>query len=367
MSCKQKENEFNEALKKVQNELEKELATIATEAERKSEELEADFDQEKDLANGVAATAGTVIGGAVGGPVGAVIGGAIGKTIGSLFTIETSYTEQRISLHVPTVTMKSQSWKFDVPEITMKDSDIIFNVPTLVMTRQKGPRIPHTKTTMKQECVSVKIDAGLFTYTDKKCTDVPQVTVTWEQTYLDVPKYENREQRIVIGVPQVSMKTQEVIVDVPEITMEQQDIIFRLPSITITFVKDAGQKMADAAAKIADDAATASTQKKLAMKGRITTEVIEPAKAMFECYKAELISNRKKIVAFYDPEIEKLTNSLKNLKSKDVPESDNDYISIKKQLDDMIKKREDSVSMIDRAIEDLDKSSSEAIESLLGM
>lgn len=359
MDCTLKEKVFNEALAKIQSELETELAGIAKEAEKEAEQLEQEFDHERDLAQGVGATTGTAIGGAFGGPIGATIGGTIGKTIGSLFTLETSYSEELISLHVPTVTMKENVWKFDIPSVTMRDNDIIFNVPTLVMKRTKGPRIPHSTTRMRTKCIG----SGIF----RVCTDVPQVTVTWEQTYLDLPTYENREQRIVIGIPEVTMREQRVVVGIPEIRMEQRDIIFRVPSITLTFIKDAGKEMADAASSIAANAARASAQKRLSMKGRITTEVIEPAKAMFECYKNELGENRSKIIAFYDPEIEKLTKSLQSLKTNGVPEDDNDFVDQKKQLDDLIQKRNESVSTLDNAITELDESAKKAIESLLNI
>lgn len=361
MNCQSKELEFNKALKSVQTDLENELAEIAKEAERESIELEQEFDQESDLANGVAITAGTAIGGALGGPVGATIGAATGKLIGSLFTLETSYSEERISLDVPTISMKSEEWKFNVPQITIKDNDIIFNVPTLVMKTVEGPKIPHSTTRMKTECVYI----GIKPFGKKVCTDVPQTTVTWEQTYLDIPTYEDREQRIVIGIPEITMKEQVVIIDIPEIKLEQRDIIFRIPSITIRFVKDAGKKLAEASASIASQAETASTQKRIAIKKRIVTEVIEPAKAMFECYKNGLIENRKKILSFYDPEIAKLTDALKALRSNNVPETDDDYIRQKNQLDNLITKRDESVGAIDKAIDDLNKSSEEAIEALL--
>ncbi|GAA3607783.1 hypothetical protein Q4Q39_10355 [Flavivirga amylovorans] len=357
MSCETKELEFNQALKSVQIDLENELAKIAQEAEEKSIELEQEFEQESDLANGVAVTAGTVIGGTIGGPAGAVIGGATGKLIGSLFTIETSYSEERISLDIPTITMRSETWKFDVPQVTVKDNDIIFDVPTLVMKRKKGPKIPHSTTRMKTKCTG----SGMF----RVCLDVPQTTITWEQTYLDVPTYENRKQRIVIGVPEVTMKEQKIVFDIPEIKLEQKDMIFRIPSITIRFAKDAGKKMAEAAGSIASQAEMASAQKRMAIKERIVAEVIEPAKAMFECYKNKLSSNRKRIMDFYDPEINKLTDSLKALKAKGVPENDNDYINQKNQLDSLISKRNESVESIDKALNDLTNSSKKAIEALL--
>jgi hypothetical protein len=361
MNCESKELEFNQALKSVQTDLENELVEIAKEAERESIELEQEFDQESDLASGVALTAGTAIGGAIGGPVGAPIGAAVGKLIGSLFTLETSYSEERISLDVPTITMKSEDWKFDVPQITIKDSDIIFDIPTLVMKTVKGPKIPHSTTRMKTECIYI----GIKPFGKKVCADVPQTTITWEQTYLDIPEYESREHRIVIGIPEVTMREQVVIIDIPEIKLEQRDIIFRIPSITMRFVADAGKKLAEASASIASQAESATAQKRLAIKKRIVAEVIEPAKAMFECYKSGLINNRKKILGFYDPEITKLTDSLKALRTNNVPETDDDYINQKNQLDNLIAKRNESVKSIDKALNDLNESSKQAIEALL--
>lgn len=358
MSCEQKQQAFALAMQNVQETLENELAQIAADAEKKATEVSDEFEEGNDLAEGVGAVTGTVVGGVLGGVAGGAIGATVGKTIGSLFVLEISNQEEIIAMDVPQVTVVNEDFKFDLPAIVMKNSDIIFNMPTLVMKRVEGPPIPHSVTRMRTKCVG-----GGFL--PKICTDVPEVTVTWEKTYLDVPTYESREQRIVIGVPEVEMREQRIVVGVPQVTMKRQEIKFNLPVITLRFVKDAGKRAAKAAEEIALEATTATTQKKLAMKERIRTEVVGPATQMFECYKNEIQSKRQSVTAMYEPEILKLTDAMKNLITNGVPQNDDDYIKQKELLDKVIAQRDVATSSFDKALSQLDEEAKKAIEKLL--
>ena len=367
MSCEQKTKAFADAMQNVQTSLERELGQIAAEAEKKATEASNEFEEGNDLAEGVGAVTGTVVGGVLGGVGGAVVGGTIGKTIGSLFVLEISNQEEVIALDIPQIDIVNQDWKFDLPAVIMRDNDIIFDIPTLVMKRVEGPKIPHVTTRMVKECIGGGwIGAGPFrTRAPKICNDVPQVTVTWEQTYLDVPTYESKEHRIVIGVPQVEMREQKIVVGVPQISMQRQEVKFKIPVITIRFIKDAGKRAAAAAAEIAIEASTATSQIKIAMKERIKAEVIVPATQMFECYRNEIQVKRQGVAAMFDPEILKLTDALKNLILNGVPETDDDYIKQKSQLDSAIAKRDIATSSFDIALTKLDEQSKIAIEKLL--
>lgn len=358
MSCEQKQQAFATAMQNVQETIERELAEIAAAAEKKATEVSNEFEQGNDLAEGVGAATGTVVGGVLGGVGGGVIGGTVGKTIGSLFVLEISNQEEIISMDIPQVTVANQDWMFDLPAVVMKNNDIIFNIPTLVMKRVEGPPIPHTTVRMRTKCIG----GGLL---PKICTDVPETTVTWEKTYLDVPTYESREQRIVIGVPEVEMREQKIVVGVPQVSMKRQEVKFKIPVITLRFVKDAGKRAAKAAEKIALEAATASTQKRLAMKERIRTEVVLPATQMFECYKNDIQTKRQSVTAMYEPEILKLTDAVKNLIANGVPQEDDDYIKQKEQLDKVIAQRDVATSSFDKALLQLDEETKKAIQKLL--
>lgn len=358
MDCKIQQQAFNDAMASVQNRLKEELTQIALETEQKSKELNDDFKNENDLAKGVGAVAGTVIGGITGGAAGAVVGGSIGQQIGGFFTIEIGNIEYKVSFDLPVIELKNQEWIFKVPSVTVKDSDIIFDLPTLVMKRVEGPPIWKCKNEMKTVCHNTPFG--------DVCFDQPQVTCWWDPTYLDIPTWENRETRIVLGIPQVTNNEQKIVIGVPEVTMKTQEIIFNLPTIKITFIKDAGKQLADALTKIALAAAENSAEKQLNMKERIKLEVAEPANKMFDCYRVQIVEQRNKISGDYDLEIKKLTDSILILKSNGVPETDNDFISQKTELDAQIANRNITLLKFDEAIKMFDIEKQKALDSLIG-
>lgn len=360
MSCETKQKAFTDAMQNVQTSLEHELAQIAADAEKEATEVSNEFEEGNDLAEGVGVVTGTVVGAVVGDPI---VGAIVGKTIGSLFVLEISNQEEVIALDIPQVNVINQDWKFNLPAVIIRDNDIIFNIPTLVMKRVEGPKIPHSTTRMVTKCRGGGRVLGVPV--PKVCWDEPQITVTWEQTYLDMPTYESQEHRIVIGVPVVEMREQRIVVGVPQISMQRQEIKFKIPVITLRFIKDAGKRAAAAAREIALEAATASTQKRQAMKQRIRAEVISPATQMFDCFREEIKTKKLSVAAMFDPEIGKLTDALKIIISNGVPETDDDYIKQKVQLDNVIAQRNTALESFDKALVQLDIEAKKAIDSLI--
>jgi hypothetical protein len=358
MVCEIEKKAFEDKLTELQSSLSSELAIIAKETEVDLEALADEFEDSQTLGEGVGAIAGTVIGGAVGGPAGAAIGGTIGREVGKLFVIRINEEEVKIILDLPGIAMEDQSWKFDLPEVTTKDSDIIFNAPALVMKTIEGPPISEIVIGSRRECK----DLGLL---GKHCIDIPTSTIRWKKTYIDVPTYESREQRIVIGVPQVAMKTQEIVVSVPEVTNYQQEFIFTLPVISIEFIQDAGSNLTDKTKDIARKTEAEVASKKATFDDRIRRELIAPANSMFECHRASLVKSKTEVSSFYDSQITVLTNSLALLKSKEVPEDDDDYIAAKGRLDDLVLKRGEQLEKFDIALKQLDEAAKKAIEDLL--
>ncbi|MEN5234336.1 hypothetical protein [Sphingobacterium faecium] len=359
MDCQNQQNAFNEAMEKIQVQLKEELAEISKQTEQKTEELNDEFKNENDLAQGVGAVAGTVVGGVLGGPVGGLAGGQIGKQIGSFFTIEIGSQEHKISFDLPEIAVKNQDWIFNIPSVTMKNSDIIFDLPTLVMKTIDGPPIWKTKVEMKTVCHNIPFG--------KVCFDQPQVTGWWDKTYIDVPTWENRETRIVLGVPEITNNEQRIVIGVPEVTMKTKEIIFNLPTIKIMFIKDAGKELAGKLEKIALAAQEDAAEKEGNMKERMKLELTEPANAMFDCYRIQIVEERTKFADNYDLEIKKLTDALFNLKANNVPETDNDYVNQKAQLDAQIANRNLALIKFDEAIQKFDNERQDAINKMIGL
>jgi hypothetical protein len=360
MACEAEQQKFKTILDTVQGELETELKAIAASAEAKATELTDKYKDGSDLAQGVFGAAGTVVGGVFGSEPGAAAGHVVGKAIGALFVMEVREERKEVSLDLPEFSVRDERWSFDWPEVRMKDNDIIFNVPTMVMRRVEGPPIPRTVVRMVTECRDLGWPIG------KICTDVPQTTVEWEKTYLDMPHWENREQRIVIGIPEIAMRRQEVVVGVPKVEMKRVDMSFTVPVVVMKFAQDAGKDLADDAAKIAAEASVLTTQKQAEFKHRMAKELVPAAKVLFDCHKGGLLEKRKEVEKFFDAQIDTVVNSIIVMKSNGVPDADPNLTKAQAQADTLRKTRTEQLKQFDDALAKLDEAMVKQIKSMIG-
>ena len=358
MGCEQQTAAFENRLEEVQLALNAELAAITAQTEARATEIANDLEADNDLAAGVGAVAGSTVGGLLGGTAGVLIGGAIGRTIGSLFTLEIATYRQTVSLDVPQTAMRTRSFSYDLPVVEISDQDMSFDVPTTVMQRQKGPPRPHTRTEWRLKCVGRK--------PFRVCTKVPQVTVWWEDTWIDVPVIEMRTQRIVLGIPQVRMERQEIRLDVPEISMRPTSMSVDVPSLTLRFVKDAGRRTAAAAAALAQSAQEAVAERQIAYRGRLQTEVAPFAIAMFACHREELIGARSQVMDQFASQIGTLTATVTSMISRQVPENSTELRGARQALDEAIRKRDEAIAQFDQALSDLDAAAKQAMDQFLG-
>lgn len=358
MSCQNLEAEFTAGIHRVQEQLNKELEQLGDDAARRGKQIADEVVAGQDTAEGVGAVAGTTIGGVLGGPAGAAVGGVIGKTIGSLFVIEIQMYRHTMSLDVPQTSMKTQKISFDLPEVELKEREIIFHTPSTIMERIKGPPIPHTKVEWKTECVGPRWA--------RICTDLPQTTVWWEDTWLDVPKVIMEEQRIVFSVPEVSMKTQEISFDLPEIAMRTAEVSLDLPSISIRFIQDAGRKAAAEAAALAQSAQDSAAQKQLQFRARMKSEVAPLGAAMFACYRQEIMGQRMRQLTPFETQITALTAAMAALQQRGVPGDHDEMIAAKAGLQKAIDQRDKLAATFDQMLADYDKKTQEAMAKFLG-
>lgn len=349
MTCEIETQAFSRRIVELQNELKRELADVTGSAEAQAKALSDKFEEDQAAAEKV----GTAVGAAVGGEVGA----AIGKLAGKLFTFEVSEDTHKFSLDLPEITMADQEWKLDLPEVTMKDNDIIFDVPTMVMKTVRGPDQPVPVVRMVQHC----IDVGL----GRMCTDIPEMTIEMRPTYMDVPTWENRQQRIVIGLPEVVMKTQRVVVGVPQVSMRTQEFSFSIPRITIRFVKDAGERLTQAANDLAQGTKYLVTQKQLAMKERMRAELVGPATGMFDCYRGILLAERKKVQDTFQPQLDTIANTIITMKSQSVPDTDPTLTKVKAEGESLMNQMQAQLKRFDDNLETLNKQASAALEQFI--
>lgn len=365
MACEDKAEFFKTAMERVTNEFREGLATTAASVERKSKDIAEKAEDGTDLAQGIGIAAGTAIGGYIGGPGGAAVGATVGKAIGALFVVEFTDVRHVISMDVPQIEITDAELKFDAPEVTVRDNDIIFNIPTLVMKTVRGVDQPVPVCTTERQCISYRIPTPFGDIKDEKCTDVPVCKIEMRPTYYDQPFWEDREQRIVIGLPEIAMKTQRIVVGLPTITVRRADISFNLPSITIKFVKDAGKATAAAVQSLQSDTQSEFAAKRLQFRERMRLETVPLAIEMFDCYKQHIRSGIAQVSASFDPQMTQVSDSLKQLLARGVPEADDDYQRLKATLNKLVADRSSALAGLEDALGKLEKASAEAIDRLV--
>ena len=364
MACEDRAAAFKAAMERVTNEFRDGLASTAAGVEQKSREIAENAKDGSDLAQGIGMAAGTAIGGYLGGPPGAAVGATVGKAIGALFVVEFTEVTHKVSMDVPQVALRDTEIKFDAPEITVRDNDIIFNLPTLVTKTVPGPEMPVVVCTTERQCVSYRIETPFGDIKDEKCTDVPVCKIEMRPTSLDVPTWEDREQRIVFGIPEVTMRTQRIVVGLPEVAMRRTDISFNLPSITVRFVKDVGKATAAAVQAMQSDAQSEFAARRLQFKERMRLETVPLAIEMFDCYKQQLRTGIAQIAATFDPQMNQISDALKQMLARGVPEGDDDYQRVKAQLEKLVSDRGSAIAGLEDALSKLEKSATEAIDRL---
>jgi ElaB/YqjD/DUF883 family membrane-anchored ribosome-binding protein len=366
MTCEDKSEKFKTVMESVISDFRNGLDATARSVEDKASKIADKTAQDNDLAQGIGATAGSAIGGLIGGAPGASVGATIGKAIGSMFVVEVTEVTHSASMDVPEINIVDQELIFDIPELEMRDTDIVFTIPTLVMKTVPGPQQPVPVCTTERRCVGYRIPNPFGSdWVDEKCFDVPVCKVEMRPTTLDVPTWENREQRIVIGMPAISLRSTRMVVGIPNISMVRKDFSFNIPSITVRFVKDVGASTAAAIQAIQSDAQSELAQKKVIFRERMRIETVPYAVEMFDCYKAQIRDSISNVTTMFDPQISQISESLKSLIGKGVPEDDDDYVDLKTKIDTLIFERASAIRGLQETLAQLEATSAEAIQRLV--
>jgi len=359
MNCDDKQQEFQDALKKSKADFELELKALTVDTETKAKQIADDFEADNDLAAGVGAAAGTAVGGFFGGAPGAVAGEEVGKQIGKLFTLKIGSHRESITIDVPQATMSTQDFSFDIPAVVMKDTDISFDLPVIVMRRQRGPDVPQIKMVNEDHGFDLPFGGHVSVW-----VSVPHVEMV--PTYLDLPTNEMQPQHIVIGVPAVEMHREDFKIDIPQISTVPTEFSADIPYVTIQFVKDAGRKTAALATALAQDAQNAAAQKQAAFKNRLRTDVAPLAIAMFACFKESIKAGRSEAAGRFSSEIDKLSNSVVALAAKGVPENNSEMKAAQAVLADAINRRDLALKPFDDSLAKLEASEKDSLQKFLG-
>jgi hypothetical protein len=126
--------------------------------------------------------------------------------IGVDFKVE--WKDQKLSLDLPSVSIRNQEISLDLPEITKSTEHIALDVPDVRMVRVKAGEYP----------------------------EFHGFTVKWSPIWIHVPEPYMRRVDIYYDLPSVTMRRQSYILGLPEFKMERVEWIMTLPEFTVNNV-----------------------------------------------------------------------------------------------------------------------------------
>ena len=350
MNCENKQTEFTQSFNSIKDQIQVEINEVTNQTKEKAKTISDKTDNDNNLAQGVGMAAGTAIGGYFGGPAGAVAGASVGKQIGNLFEIEVFNNEIKIALDLPQITMKDEKIVLDLPEITMRNDDIVYTTLDIVMVDR----------VIGQNPVLV-CEAPTWDH------PVPSCKVRMEDIIISVPETRPRDVRITLSVPELVMKPQNIVLSIPKITMETQELKFNVPSITIKSKKDIAKQLSDEATALVSESQSLVKNKKEIIKAKIQLEVLPKATAMFDCFREGIIFEKNNVSNAFEPSIHTVNESLKNMAIQNVPDTDDDYIKLKSQFDDLVAKRDLALKNFDDALLQLETDKHKSLDSLINI
>lgn len=128
-------------------------------------------------------------------------------------------SDQKISMDLPDISMKTQTWSWDNPTLVGKDSCT--------------PGVPEAVVTTGRCDLPL---GGWFS--------CPQITMRpGKDICSTVPTLEMRRQEIKLDVPELTMHRQEWVVSIPQIKMVTQRIVFTYPALIVDNIEAKSDQM----------------------------------------------------------------------------------------------------------------------------
>ena len=240
------------------------------------------------------------------------------------FDIDVEMVEQTIKMHVPKVTVESNTFKLHLPQARGRDKEIIFHVPVTVMVRRQIGT--HPETTCRTEYKRI---AGVR-------VPYPVCETVWKPNYADVPEIQMKERRIVFTYPEIKMQETEFKVNLPRFGLELREIKFKTPSITIRDIRVEARRSQERAEQ-AEREFNADVETAIGeFRHDVATQVKEPHTKMFECYREELLRQRSDAMSAFDSPIAMLNAGIASLKNNETDDDRDQIAELEKSRDDVI-------------------------------
>lgn len=240
-----------------------------------------------------------------------------GAMIGS--DVEIDWKEVEFIFDLPVVTVKNRTMALDVPEMTFTRHKISFNVPEIRMVAKKIGQYP--------------VFHG------------PKVK--WKDIITHVPETVMVRRDIVTDLPRVVMNRKEITVPVPEFSTKRQRWVTKLPQFKLVNVR-----VETEAVRKKGEALQAESEQ---ISAEMTAEFDAVVASFMSGVQARGFDTRTEIVKSFDNAVTHIQSAITSLQTQGcdpikVPTEGGD-VNLRKLLTDVIERKEQAVSELDRAVE----------------
>lgn len=256
-----------------------------------------------------------------------------------VFEFKVKWTDQRYSLHLPSVTMKNQEWLLRLPEVTSHDQHIIFDVPVTRMVTEVIAKIP-----------------GL------KCDGFPpKCEVTQKDIIATRPIVEMQRRDIVLTIPDFAMREKRVVVGVPEFSAQQQEIVMRVPEFTLKDVKVEAEKVEKEANQLADETNAATKTRMGQARVALSANTVPKITAYFACIETQLLSTRTTIVNSYNLGEVEYRRAIGDAQNNQAAA---EAATLTAKMGELFKERDAELAKVDSQIANITKTETDIIDSI---
>lgn len=258
------------------------------------------------------------------------------------------------------VDMKEQKWVLKLPSVTMNRNEMVLGLPQTTMKL----------TSWSYDTIRVKMErrkTGQYPETTCKKDDwgIPYgCTVTWSNTYADVPVTDTVRTEVKLDIPQVTWKDTTLAWDVPQLTWVENTWIVNVPEFTLLNVAvEKGKDMQGKSDAINEDIAKLNFNRNLDSR-KVTTD-------MYGCFRGDMAKQQASVEKQIDEGISSLNETIQSIRAQGadptkVPSDGAQATDLVALLTEIVSKRKIAVDSFIAAQSQLDVAEKDAMSKLQG-
>jgi hypothetical protein len=250
------------------------------------------------------------------------------------FDFDVKWTDQKIILDLPEVTIKQQKWIYDIPQVTMTLQEIIFGTPSVRMVPKKIGQYP----------------------------EFHGFTVKWSDIITNVPETFMQEQHIQLHLPEFKVDRTETELGVPEFTMGRQEIILRVPEFKLNNIRIEANKAKARGEALSTQAKSEMTAEVTDMKSSLQQGITSNMHQLFNCMRSDMQAKRANVELAFAAPITQLDSAVSQLEAAKAVDK---AAELMKQRDDLLKQRDETLKKLDEQLGQLDSQEQKAFDEVM--